>query len=91
MNKLSEREKKFLQMIFDHTAGDEPLVSGELYQLAGRNGFSDDEVFSISDLLSKSGLLEMEKLTGEQTASGASVVFWVKLTSRGVSCLRCFE
>lgn len=90
MNHLSEREKKFLQMIYDHTAGNEPIVSGELYQLAGRNDFSDHEVFSISDLLSRLGLLEMQTLT-DKTAAGANVVSWVKLTSRGVCYIRCLE
>jgi hypothetical protein len=91
---LSERENKFLQMIYDHTGGDasQILVGEELHQLAGRNGFNDHEVLSISVLLNGLGLLEKQRHKGENSA-GEDVlrVSCVKLTSSGVIYVRSLE
>lgn len=93
MNGLSEDEKKFLKMVYNYACGhtSKRVVSGELYQLAGKNKFNDHDVHSLSQLLSKLGFLEMETLGDEKTATGAPVVFYIRLTSEGASYARNIE
>lgn len=88
---LSGREKKLLQMIFDLTGGDVSKIVVGFYQLAGTNGFDEHNVFNISNLLSGFGLLIMQTIEGEKTATGANAVKYVKLTSSGVSYVRSLE
>jgi len=91
---LNERENKFIEMIYDETGGDvsQILVEPQLYPLAGRNGFSNDEVLSISGLLGGLGLLEKRRYKGEDSA-GHNVlkVACVRLTSPGVLYVRSLE
>ena len=90
---LSGREYKFLQMICAQTGGDVSriVVSGRLNQLAGTNGFDEQDVFHISNLLYKLELLIMRAREGEKTAAGANVVECVKLTSRGREYVQSLE
>jgi hypothetical protein len=93
MNDLSEREKKFLQMVCDQTGGDvSELVDGDdLYPLAKKMGFNENEVLSISKLLKGLRFLEMKMQFGKIQGQRTSVVSCVRLTSLGVLYARSLK
>jgi hypothetical protein len=90
VNNLSERENKFVQMLYDHTGGDvsQIVVDQDLYPLADRTGFNKHEVTSITLMLRGLGLLEKRQVKGEIDGEQALMIACVKLTSKGALYVR---
>ena len=90
---LSEREEKFLKMIFDQTGGDvsELVLTQDLYPVATKMGFNEREVTSISEMLEGLGLLEIVdtyKGVIDGKPVGFSMIAALKITSLGVMHVR---
>jgi hypothetical protein len=87
MVELLDSQEKFIKMLYDYTGGDvsRMVVGGELYPLAGRFGFNDDEVVSISVALDFLGYLWILK---EKDRTGRDTISLVRLTPSGVTHVR---
>lgn len=89
--RLSERENKFIQLIYDHTGGDvsQMILNQDLYLLAERNGFYHPEVTSIVKMLSGGLLVEKRSYKGViDNKPVGQMIGCVRLTARGASYVR---
>jgi hypothetical protein len=89
VNSLSEREKKFLQIIYDHVAGDVSQIVTDMYPLAEKNGFFHPEVTKITFMLRDLGYLEKRGYKGVKDGKPVGLMIGcVRLTSKGALYVR---
>jgi hypothetical protein len=91
MTSLSERENKFIQMVYDQVGGDvsQMILSQDLYPLAERNGFYHPEVTSIVMMLRGLYLLEKQSYKGVIDGNPVGLmVACVRLNSAGALYVR---